>query len=79
MVSFHRSSHTFIQCMRRVLRKDEKNNKTHGLIIDLEVKHTSQIIHPYISHKNILHQQKYIQSVIMIPLFLIHYNSNNVI
>lgn len=39
-----RSPQTFMQCMGRVLRKDQKNLKTHGLIIDLEIKYTSQVI-----------------------------------
>jgi len=39
----NRNSKTFVQCIGRVLRKDIKNKKTHGLIIDLKAKNCLKI------------------------------------
>ena len=38
-----RSERVFVQCMGRVLRKDKRNLKKYGLVIDLKAKSTIQI------------------------------------
>ena len=51
-----RSKRLFIQCMGRVLRKDELNKKTYGLVIDLKAKSTIEVcnrIQHYLRLENI--------------------------